>query len=127
MEGNSMCNVLMSINPEYVENIFSGLKKYEYRKIKCKKEVDKIIIYCTSPVMKVVGEAQVEEILEDSPEIIWKMTKQESGTTEEFYNQYFQNRKKAVAYKLTNIKKYTVPRELATYGIKSAPQSYVYI
>lgn len=122
-----MCNVLMSINPEYVENIFKGIKKYEYRKIKCKKEIDKIIIYCTAPVMKVVGEAKVEEILEDTPDKIWEITQNESGTSPEFYNQYFQNREKAVAYKLRNVKQYEVPQELSSYGIQKAPQSYVYI
>ena len=64
-----MCSILISINPEHVENIFNGTKKYEYRKIKCKQDIDKIIIYSTSPIMKIVGEAKVEEILEGSPEI----------------------------------------------------------
>ena len=27
-----MCNILMSIKPQYVEKILSGNKKYEYRK-----------------------------------------------------------------------------------------------
>ena len=65
-----MCSILISINPEHVENIFNGTKKYEYRKIKCKQDIDKIIIYSTSPIMKIVGEAKVEEILEGSPEKI---------------------------------------------------------
>ncbi|MBQ9313711.1 MAG: hypothetical protein IJ220_01730 [Clostridia bacterium] len=122
-----MCNILISINPEHVENIFNGSKKYEYRKVKCKKEIDKIIIYSTYPVKKVVGEATVEEILEDSPEVIWNETKDESGINLNFYEQYFKNRNKAVAYKLKDIKKYNKPKSLLNYGIKSAPQSYVYV
>lgn len=55
-----MCKILLSINPEHVENIFNGNKKYEYRKIKCKEKVDKIIIYSTAPIMQVVGEAEVK-------------------------------------------------------------------
>ena len=69
-----MSNILISINPEHVENIFNGTKKYEYRKTKCKKNIDKIIIYSTYPTMKVVGEAKVEEILEDTPNKIWEKT-----------------------------------------------------
>ena len=72
-----MCSILISINPEHVENIFNGTKKYEYRKIKCKQDIDKIIIYSTSPIMKIVGEAKVEEILEGSPEKIWNITKKQ--------------------------------------------------
>ena len=120
-------NILISIKPEYVENIFNRTKKYEYRKIKCKQDVNKIIIYSTAPVMKVVGEAQVEEILEDSPEKIWRITENGSGINKKFFNKYYENKEKAVAYKLTNIMKYDLPKELSSYGIKTAPQSFVYI
>ena len=122
-----MCNMLISINPEHVENIFNGSKKYEYRKIRCKQDFDKIIIYSTYPIMKVVGEAKVEKILEDSPDNIWEETKKYSGIDLKFYQKYFKDRSKAIAYKLTNIKKYSDPKELSSYGIKSAPQSFVYV
>ena len=45
----------------------------------CKKPVDKIVIYSTTPVMKVVGEAEVEAILVDNPETIWKKTRNKVG------------------------------------------------
>ena len=122
-----MYNMLISIKPEYVENIFNGSKKYEYRKIRCKQDIDKIIIYSTYPIMKVVGEAKVEKILEDSPDHIWEKTKKYSGIDLNFYQKYFKDRSKAIAYKLTNIKKYDSPKELSSYGIKAAPQSFVYI
>ena len=122
-----MCNMLISINPQHVENIFNGTKKYEYRKIRCKQEVDKIIIHSTYPIMKIVGEAKVEKILEDSPDNIWEETKNYSGIDLKFYQQYFKDRSKAIAYKLTNIKKYSIPQELSSYGIKSAPQSFIYV
>lgn len=122
-----MCSILISINPEHVENIFNGTKKYEYRKIKCKQEIDKIIIYSTSPIMKIVGEAKVEEILEGSPKKIWNITKKQSGITSKFYDKYFNNSEKAIAYKLTDIKKYEFPKDLSTYGIRTAPQSFIYV
>ena len=122
-----MYNMLISIKPEYIENIFNGSKKYEYRKIRCKRDIDKIIIYSTYPIMKVVGEAKVEKILEDSPDRIWEKTKKYSGIDLNFYQKYFKDRSKAIAYKLTNIKKYDSPKELSSYGIKAAPQSFVYI
>ena len=122
-----MCNILISINPEHVENIFNGIKKYEYRKIRCKQDIDKIIIYSTYPIMKVVGEATVEEILEDSPDNIWEETKKYSGIDLKFYQKYFKDRNKAIAYKLTDIKKYNNPKDLSSYGIKNAPQSFVYV
>jgi len=122
-----MSKILLSINPEYVENIFNGNKKYEYRKIRCKQEVDKIIIYSTSPVMQVVGEANIEKVLEDTPNNIWEITKNYSGVNIEFYKKYYKNKQKAIAYKLIDVRKYEQPKELCAYGVNYAPQSFVYL
>lgn len=122
-----MCSLLLSINPNHVENIMNGKKKYEFRKKPCKRHVDKMLIYSTTPVMKVVGEADIEEILVDKPSIIWKITNKKSGIDKSFFDNYFEDREQAVAYKLRNIIKYEVPKELEEYGIKKAPQSFQYI
>ena len=82
-----MCAILLSINPKHVENIMNGTKKYEFRKTACKRHVDKILIYSTNPVMKIVGEAEVEDVLIDNPEIIWKKTKKKSGIDKIFFDQ----------------------------------------
>ena len=74
----------MPINPEYVDEILSGNKKYEYRKIKAKrKNIDKMVIYSTSPIMRVVAEVDVEGIIEASPEKLWEQTKEYSGITKD--------------------------------------------
>lgn len=122
-----MCKILLSINPMHVENIFNGTKEYEFRKIRCKEDVDKIIIYSTAPVMKVVGEAKVKEILEDAPEVIWSKTKKKSGIDKCYFQKYYVGKKKAVAYKLEDVKKYESPKELSYYGITTAPQSFMYL
>lgn len=122
-----MCTILLSINPNYVEKIMNGTKIYEFRKRACKRHVDKIIIYSTTPVMKVVGEAEVEDVLVDKPSEIWKVTKRESGIDKDFFDNYYQNRDEAVVYKLTNIVKYLIPKELKDYGVRCAPQSFQYL
>lgn len=122
-----MCVILLSINPNHVENILNGTKRNEFRKKVCKRHVDKILIYSTTPIMKVVGEAEVEEVLVDNPEAIWKKTKTKSGIDKKFFDQYYKNRDQAVAYKLRNVIKYRQPKELKEYGVSSAPQSFRYI
>lgn len=117
----------MSINPQHVENIMNGTKKYEFRKKACKKHVDKILIYSTNPVMQVVGEAEVEDVLIDAPEKLWKKTEKKSGIDKTFFDQYYVDREQAVAYKLKNVKKYENPKKLEDYGISNAPQSFRYI
>lgn len=122
-----MCSVLMSIKPEYVQGIMSGRKIYEFRKKACKRTVDRIYIYSTVPVKKIVGEAEIESIIVDTPEELWKITRKGAGIKKEFYDRYYENRGEAVAYKLINVKKYKKPRALSEMGIKTAPQSYQYI
>lgn len=118
---------LFSIRPEYVEKIFNGIKKFEYRKQPNRIPISKILIYETAPIMKIVGEAEVEKVLVDTPEVIWEKTKEYSGISKEFYFQYYRGRYAAVAYQLKNVIKYDIPKELSDFGIKRAPQSFCYL
>lgn len=123
-----MCKILMPINPEYVDEILAGRKKYEYRKIRAKRSnVNKMIIYSTFPIMKVVAEVDIKEILEEDPETLWKITKDESGISKDFYNKYYKNKSIAIAYKLGSIKIYDKPKDLKDIGINYVPQSFVYL
>lgn len=123
-----MCKILMSINPIYADKILSGAKKYEYRKVKAKKDkVNKIVIYATYPIMKVVGEVEVKDILEETPEKLWNVTKKYSGVTKQFYDNYFNKSSKAIAYKLGKIEKYDEPKKLEDVGVKCVPQSFLYL
>ena len=122
-----MCAILLSINPNHVENIMNGTKEYEFRKKACKRQVDKILIYSTTPIMRVVGEADVEDVLIDTPEVIWEKTEEKSGIDKAFFDQYYEDREQAVAYKLINVKQYEEPKELEEFGVSNAPQSFQYI
>ena len=122
-----MCKLLMSINPEHVDNILAGTKKFEFRKNKCKEQIDSIIIYSTSPIMRVVAEVEVKGIIEDTPQVVWSKTHSAAGIDKMFFDSYYKGRSTAVAYILGEVKKFTAPKNLADYGVKAAPQSYVYV
>ena len=119
--------MLLSINPEHVENILSGEKRFEFRKIRCKSDIDKIVIYATAPVMKVVAEVDVDEIIVDEINAVWQQTKKYAGISYKFYREYYKGKKTAVAYKLSNVEIYAEPRHLSEFGLKCAPQSFAYI
>lgn len=123
----SMCQMLLSINPEYVESILQGKKVYEYRKFRCRDDVDKIIIYATAPRQQVVAEAEIADIIEDDILSVWQQTKKYSGITYAFFRKYYKGKKKAVAYHLKNIVIYEKPLALKDIGVTCAPQSYRYI
>lgn len=119
--------ILISINPEHVQNIIAGIKKYEYRKIAAKQDISSIIIYETTPIKRIVAEAEIIDVLELPPEELWNQTKNESGISKAFFDKYFDNRMVAYAYKLGKIRVYDTPKTLMDYGVKAAPQSFVYV
>lgn len=119
--------IIISVNPIHVENIIKGIKKYEYRRIAAKQDISSIIIYETTPIKRIVAEVEIVEVLRMKPEELWKLTKDESGIDKVFFDTYFKNKQIAYAYKLGKIKVFDEPRLLVDYGIKNAPQSFVYI
>ena len=122
-----MKKILLSINPEHVSKILSGKKAFEYRTKVAKQDVKSLLIYETSPVKRVVAEAEILEVLELPPKDLWSATKDYSGITKDFFDAYFANREVAYAYRLGNIKAYDRPMELSYFGVKAAPQSFVYV
>jgi len=119
--------MLLSIKPVYAQAILEGKKIYEFRKRRCKEGITKIIFYSSSPVSQVVGEAEIEDIIEGSPSGIWELAKKQSGIPRAAYREYYKGTKTAIAYKLKNVKVYEEPKKLSDYGINHVPQSFVYV
>lgn len=122
-----MQKILLSINPEHVKNIVDGKKKVEYRRVRCKRNIDSIVIYSTSPEKKIIGEVEVKGIIEGTLEEVWNLTKDIGCISYDFFKKYYFGKNEAVAYELGALKLYPKPKELSEYGIKKAPQSYIYI
>lgn len=122
-----MSTILLSIHPEYVRQIFAGSKKFEFRRNVAKRRVDQILIYSTSPEMKVVGSVSVLGVLKDTPQKLWQKTKDFSGISHGKYMEYFSKKEFAYAYQLGEVKKFKKAKDLSEYGISAAPQSFVYI
>lgn len=119
---------LFSIRPEYVEKILSGEKYYEYRKVIFKKNVKKIVIYCTKPIGKIIGEFDVDDILAGNPNDIWEKTKEHSGVNEDFYSEYFKDRKIGYAIKIGKKNIYNNPiNPNNIFPSFTPPQSFFYL
>ncbi len=121
-----MNKIIVSINPRYVNNIINGSKRYEYRTRIASKDVNKLLIYETAPIKKVVAEADVIEVLSLDPNTLWEQTKDYSGISKKFFGEYFKNRSVAYAYKLGKVKVYDEPKSLIEFGLRTAPQSFAY-
>ena len=122
-----MESILLSINPEYADKILAGSKKYEFRKKLANKTVDKIMIYSTAPIMKVVGEVEVLKTISSSPSALWEYTKKSAGITRDKFRKYFKGCKVAYAYELGKVIQYNPPKELGEFNVDLPPQSFIYL
>ena len=55
------------------------------------------------------------------------VAKTAAGITKKFYFSYYAGKDKAIAYKLKDVVIYEKPKALSDYGIRQAPQSFVYL
>lgn len=122
-------NVLLSVKPKYAEKIVKGTKKYEFRKSVFKNnDIDKVYIYSSSPVSKIIGSFEIEKILKDPPEMIWKLCQKYSGISKKDFFSYFTNSNMAYAIEIGDIDRFKEP--IDPYHIFEhfkPPQSFYYV
>jgi len=120
--------VVLSIKPEFAFKIFDGSKKFEFRKSIFKnEEVKTVVVYASSPVQQVIGEFEIEDILNYDLQTLWEMTQEYSGITEDFYYKYFADKDQGFAIKIKKTRKYKKPKCLKTDFNLFPPQSFAYL
>lgn len=49
----------------------------------------RVVVYASSPVQKVIGEFEIESILEHPPEELWNRTREGAGISKDYFMAYF--------------------------------------
>lgn len=120
--------VLLSIKPEYAEKIFDGTKKYEFRRSVFKnKDVKTVVVYASSPVQRVIGEFEIDKIINEDLQKLWDKTKEFSGISEDFFFEYFLNKEKGFAIKIKQTKRYVESLSIKDDFNATPPQSFMYL
>ncbi|MBR1245984.1 ASCH domain-containing protein [Bradyrhizobium sp. AUGA SZCCT0169] len=121
--------VLLSIRPPHVENIFAGLKTFEYRRrVFSRTDVRTVLVYCTKPIGKIVGEFDIDGVLQDNPERLWRKTREGSGISKRYFLDYFAGRDLGFALKIGKVRLFSEqldPNDLIANFFP--PQSYMYM
>lgn len=119
--------VVLSIKPEFANKIFDGTKKFEFRKAIFKNDkIKTVIVYSSSPVQQVIGEFEIEQIINHDIDTLWGLTQEQSGITEEYFYKYFADRLEGFAIQIKKTKKYRTPKCLRTDFNLFPPQSFAY-
>lgn len=120
--------ILLSIKPEYVEQIERHTKLFEFRKRNFKKLPSEVWIYASAPVKKIVGIIQVRDIIEDTPISLWSRCKQNAGIKEKAFFEYFKGKNQGIAIVIKDYIKFEIP--IDPYKVNPdfiPPQSYAYL
>ena len=121
--------ILLSIKPRFADQIFAGIKRYEFRRVLFRsKSVRKVIVYASSPVQRVIGEFDVDSVLALDVERLWEKTKLHSGIEKSYFDEYFEGRYMAYAIKIAFPRRYRTPKQLEhVCNSKRPPQSFQYL
>ena len=93
---------LVSIHPRFARLILSGEKKCEYRRRLPAKPISGIVIYATSPVSRIIGEAGVEAMPFLEKGELWRQTSSFGGISKFEFENYFYGMEMAGALLLSH-------------------------
>jgi len=102
---------LLSIKPKYSGAIFSGRKKYELRRLRGPRipKGSLIILYVSGNTRSIIGEFTTGEVIEGTPENIWRtVSKPRTGINPDAF-QYIKGSKHAFAIEVVSPTLYSHP------------------
>lgn len=121
-------SVILSIKPEYAKAIMSGKKKVEFRKKIFKRPVNKVFVYSSSPIKKIIGFFTIESIVEDTPLHLWTKFNEVGGINYNDFFDYFNEVEKGFSILIKEYKKFEKGIDPADFFENfCAPQSYIYL
>lgn len=98
--------LIISVKPEYAKKIIDKEKTIELRKCAPKKvgKNDYVLIYVTAPIKELWGIYKIENIIKDTPELLWKNFGEKTGITEEEFKNYYKEHENAFGIEIEEVK-----------------------
>jgi predicted transcriptional regulator len=125
-------DILISIRPDYADQIIEGCKTVELRR-RFTEEVDRntrLFIYSSNPVGAIVACARIDKVTKLSVKQIWKKFHKEACVDKVFFEEYFDGTDFGFVVSLGKVTPLneSLDREdiLDLWGIRP-PQSYMYL
>ena len=120
--------VFLLSKPEYAFAILSGAKRYEFRKIMFRRDIDKVIVYATAPYSKIIGYFTAGRVSQGSPKILWNKFNKYGGINKRDFFLYFKNRSFGIAIEIkdpVSFRLHRKPREILPNF--TLPNSFKYL
>lgn len=121
--------ILLSIKPKYAELILAGSKRVEFRRSWAAQDVRLIVLYSSSPIQKIVGIVEVEDVTIASATSLWTIcVERGGGLTRDELRTYFAGKSRGVGVllgKVFKLSKHVEPSEVISNFVP--PQSFRYL
>lgn len=122
-----MSSIIISIHKQYCDALFSGKKRFEFRKTIPSHRVSHLLVYEAKGCGKVIGKLEVTSTIIGTPEEIWIQTQKLAGIDKDSFFSYYNGKRKAIAYVIGAYERYSRPKPLSDYGLSRPPQNFVWI
>ena len=129
---NQKSYILISILPKWADQILSGTKKWEYRRVAINAEKgSKLILYASGKLHAIVGEATIEKVLIEPVDLLIQHTAKEVPETPDELKKSFTGKKIGCAIKVKDPIRYSTPLSLSMIHEEipnfKPPQSFYYL
>jgi predicted transcriptional regulator len=119
---------LLSIQPKFAQLIMDGKKRIEFRKRRFAKKISHVVVYATTPIQKIIGYFEVDQIEWDSPRELWARYEEVGGILHEEFIEYYASAEGGIAICIGDVYALPTPLPLTAVGVNgSPPQSFSYI
>jgi predicted transcriptional regulator len=122
--------LLLSIKPEFVQKILDKQKTIELRKAKPQLSIgDFILVYESSPTKSLVGWFEVQEIIYEETQVLWKKVKDDAGVSKKEFDDYYQKSNFGVGIRIKDrfTSKLSLEEIRKTWVRFRPPQSFHYL
>jgi len=120
--------ILLSILPRFANAILRGEKQMEFRKTSICKSATHVLVYSTSPEMRLLGLFEVLNVHIDSPEALWRRFGKVGKINRRDFFDYYDGYNQAVGLEVGKVWKFSRPLELRVVRKDlRPPQSFTYI
>lgn len=120
---------LISVHPQYVRQILAGTKRVEFRRVWASQPITDLVLYSTSPEMKIVAVLEIKEVIEAGIAGLWELAKEYGGgLTRHALRGYFTGKPRGYGLIINKVHMLDCPMPMAEVlpGVRP-PQSYAYL
>lgn len=124
--------LLLSIQPKYVDKIFSGSKGVELRRTRPKvRQGDSVIVYASAPKKALIGVFEVRKVVQKPLEELWEEVEEIAGISYDEFRSYYKGLAVGCGIFLDKTQYFAQPVELETLRQEwdnfRPPQSFRYL